>query len=1149
MSYARDKQPDNESVARLIHYQEALFREPDESFSEGVSASSADLPRDAAAWLRIFERVRRSRCRASGATSGPIESDASGAAAASSHAAAGTTPERTEPREPTQPGEAVAPAACTDPIAPAESSAPIAPDEPGGSVAPAKRVEKLGRFEVLRVLGRGGCGIVFLARDPRLGRQVALKVPRPESLVDAELRRRFLQEGEAAAGLKHPHIVPIYEAGQIGPVCYLAQEYCEGGTLAQWLGRLQKPLAPRVAAELVAQLASAVHFAHSRGVLHRDLKPGNILLEPNAPVTSLAHARGVARLGFTAKIADFGLAKLVDSGGHATTQGLVIGTPAYMAPEQAQGKPQDAGTHTDVYALGVILFELLTGRPPIVGDSDVETLVRVAVEEPVFPSQWKRRLPRDLQAVCLKCLQKNPEARYASAAALADDLQRFVTGRPTEAHPPGYLGLIVKWCRRRPSVAALVLVSALATAGLLAGGWWHATRLGSALRIAENQRAEAIQQRMVADAMRRKAMLSEQRIRHGVYATHIRIAHKALSRGDLGWAIQSLEQCQSPEDRADLREFVWRYLWRKCHAHRNVLRGHKADVYHVAFSHDGSRLATAGKDGTLRLWNPISGELLATLRGHRGEVNAVQFAPDGTTLATASDDGSVMLWNTATARHRATLTGHRGVVVALAFAPDGETLVSGGEDGAVRLWSVSAAAPSAVLADGLDWIEAVGFSPDGRTLGVCSRGAGVQLWDVATGQVRHAFVDRGASATCLAFSHDGKRLAVGAVNSAVTVWDTTTGQKLLTCLGHTDAVQSVVFSPDDRTLFSGGKDTSLRIWEVQSGRALGVLPAHTGRVWCVALSPNGHMLATASRDGTTKLWNVPPDGRIGGVATVRTGFSEALASLPGGGDRLLASDAISTAALWRLVDARFGFGHGFAHAQAVLAFSTDRSVGEIRLQNQMTPELSRLFNRRVDRVRAIVCSPDGRQVATAGMDGTIQLWDPVTRRIYRELAVPNDSVRFLAFSSDSKILASAGTDCCVRYWNAQSGAPLGSTPPWGSPTVCAVSSPCQPLLATAFADGQIALWQFDRNQPTLQWRGHLAGVKSVAFSPNGTTLVGGSLDGRLRLWDVRSGQELMAIDTELAHIYCVAFSHDGTLLAASGQTSTGNDAMQLFAAP
>ncbi len=336
-------------------------------------------------------------------------------------------------------------------------------DSPLGDHPP----RQLGRFQIVRELGRGGLGVVFLARDPLDDRQIALKVPRPEAVFTPDLRRRFAREANATLRLKHPNLVPIHEIGASGPIAYIVAAYCPGPSLAAWLATRSDRVGPAVAARIVVQLADGIAYAHSQGVLHRDLKPGNVLLEMDDEARAPEGSN--TALGFTPKIIDFGLARVGNPTDGATRTGAALGTPGYMSPEQAEGRVGDVGPATDVYGLGTILYELLTGEPMFRSTSDADVLRKVISYQPVRPRRSRPDLPPDLEAICLKCLEKEPTLRYAGADALGDDLRRFLAGEPTRARPRGPLIHWLSRAFRRLRGTPLLTVGLVAVAELAVG--------------------------------------------------------------------------------------------------------------------------------------------------------------------------------------------------------------------------------------------------------------------------------------------------------------------------------------------------------------------------------------------------------------------------------------------------------------------------------------------------------------------------------------------------------------------------------------------------------------------------------------------------------------------------------------------------------
>jgi Tol biopolymer transport system component len=667
------------------------------------------------------------------------------------------------------------------------------------------RVRYFGDYELREEIARGGMGVVYKAWQVSLKRLVALKMILAGQFASPSELKRFHVEAEAAANLDHPHIVSIYEIGEHEGQCYFSMKLMEGGAFSQHLPRFRADLPSAV--QLLVQVSRAVHYAHQRGILHRDLKPGNILLD--------AQGRPA--------VADFGMAKSFAADSTLTQSGQILGTPSYMAPEQASGQKGALTTATDVYSLGAILYQVLTGRPPFRGASVLETMQQVQEKEPERPRALNPQVDRDLETVCLKCLEKQPQRRYASAEALADDVERWLRGEPVQARPATAWEQGMKWVRRRPAIAALIGAVVLLTALGFAGITWQWQRAETAREAAET----------------------------------------SLSQTRLAWAQQEWQANNIAKVEQLLDEFPphrrgkeWHYLKRLCHADLLTLRRGPGFVVSVDYSPDGRYVAAASDEPNLTVWDVMTGKPTpVSFKGHTDRIQGLAFSPDGQHLASASKDGTAKVWNVRTGEEVYTLRGHRGEVLGVAYSSDGRRLASASGDGTVKVWDAQTGDETLTLRGHSDRVLRVAFSPDGKHLASGGRDAVVKIWDLTTGKETLDLPGHKGSIHGVAYSSDGSRLASASGDTTVKVWDTQTGQEIHTLRGHNSSVHCVAFSPDGKRLASGGKDAAVRVWDVNTGREVLTLRGHIDRVNSVAFSPDGQRLASASWDETVKVWD------------------------------------------------------------------------------------------------------------------------------------------------------------------------------------------------------------------------------------------------------------------------------------------------------
>jgi WD40 repeat protein len=1003
--------------------------------------------------------------------------------------------------------------------------------------------ETLPRIKGYRLVGRlgsGGMAVVYKAWQEGLDRLVALKMIDGHDRFDPERRDRFRTEAALAAGLRHPNIVPVYEVGELGGCPYFSMELVEGGTLEEHFSGRPQPV--RSVAALLATLARAVEYAHRRGIVHRDLKPANILLS-----LRLHAATGDGLDAWEPRITDFGLAKHLDGDGMRTHSGAILGTPSYMAPEQASGLARQVGPAADIYALGVVLYELLTGRPPFVGATVLETMEQVRGQEPVAPAQLNPRVSRDLETICLKCLEKDPRRRYASAHELAEELDRFLQHCPIRARPVSRLARLTRWCRRNPVPAMLTGAMVLALVLGTAASSYFALD-------ARDQAREAVAQTATAQENELRALREKRTGDRRLYIADLLQAQHAWEQSRVHH-LKFLLNRQRPEQTGeDLRHFEWHYWHRLAQGSRFIFRGHTSWVRSVVFSPNGERLASAGDDGVVRIWEAATGREVRALRapqtGDKDRIQAVAFSPDGRWLASAEkgqlhygdiNNGVVRIWDANDGRPLAVCRGHRRQVYFVAFSPDGKQMASSGDDGMVWVWEVPTGRALHCLRGHNDSsLYSLAYHPTGRRLAASGSHATIFIWDPVAGQevlqlrCPHPAIYR------VAFSPDGSRLAVGCGDGMVRLCDPATREWVEQFTGHSHWVVGLAFHRDGR-LASSSLDQTIRIWDPVTGQPPRILRGHEAPVWSVAFSPDGRRLASASEDQIVRLWDL----------------DEGSESVPLPSHRRHVQNVICPA------DVR---GVAFSADGRRLATCSDDWT--LKIRNPRTGAVLHSLPDHGNGVSGVAFSPDGSRLATAGYDGTVRLWDADRGRLLHTLTGHADRVYSVAFHPDGWSFASAGADRTVRLWDVTSGQQIGALEGHGDTVFHVVFSPDGRRLATASRDESVKVWDVARRRPLLTFKRHERAYKGakalwgnagygLAFSPDSRLLASAVLDRSVLVWDAVSGQVRFTLQGHSGLVNGVAFSGDGKRVVSAGEDksiklwdmSTGQETLTLRGHP
>ena len=1027
--------------------------------------------------------------------------------------------------------------------------------------------DTIDRYKLVEKIGEGGCGVVYVAEQTEpVRRRVALKVLKP-GMDSRQVVARFESERQALAMMDHPNVAKVLDAGttQTGRP-YFVMELVRGIRITDYCD--QEKLSTRQRVELFIQVCQAIQHAHQKGIIHRDIKPSNILVTLHDPDRS-----GVP------KVIDFGIAKATE--GRLTEQTVYtqlhqfIGTPAYMSPEQAEMSGLDIDTRSDIYSLGVLLYELLVGSTPfdakglMAGGLD-KMRQTIREQEPVRPSTKLARLPGeelttaanrrsieasrlvhllrgDLDWVVMKCLEKDRSRRYETAAGLAVDLKRHLKNEPVVARPPSSLYRFQKMVQRNKlAFAAAGAVAAALVLGLGASTWLFIREANAHDRAVAAEREQS-QLREMAQKAQAKETQQRQRAERGehlsqrlLYAANMSLTQQAWDLNNVGRVRQLLrETADYPE-----RGFEWSYWQRQAHLEFKTLRGHSGGIINVVFSPDGQRILSGSEDNTAKVWEVATGRELLTLKGHVAGVWSGAFSPNGRRMVTGSGDQTAKVWDAATGKELFTLKGHSGGIGSALFSPDGQRIVTCAADLAVKIWDASSGKELLNLRDRGNFVQFVGSSSDDQRMVTGIADLTTRVWEAVGGKELFTLKGHSALMRYWAVSPDGQLIATGSDDQTAKLWETVSGKERFTLRGHRGSVVHVAFSRDGRRLVTGSADQTAKVWDAATGKELFTLKGHSGNVVHVAFSPDGQQVVTGSADQTAKVWRLVGDQEL----LTLTGHGAGIRSvaISPDGSRIVTGCADQTAKVWEAASGKELLtvkGHGdwsssvafSPEGQRVVSASADQTA---KLWESASGKELLILKGHSAALSSAAFSPDGRRIVTGSRDRTARVWEAANGKELLRLKGHSDGITSVAYSPDGQRVVTGSADQTAKVWEAASGKQLLTLKGHSDRITSVAFSPDGQRVVTGSADQTAKVWDMASGNELLTLKGHSAAIRSVAFSFDGQRILSGSVDQTAKLWDALSGKELLTLKGHANGVNSVAFSADGQRVITASQDQT-----------
>jgi WD40 repeat protein/serine/threonine protein kinase len=971
--------------------------------------------------------------------------------------------------------------------------------------------QTLGRYKLLEKVGEGGCGVVYVADQTKpVRRRVALKVIKL-GMDTKQVVARFEAERQALAMMDHPNIAKVLDAGATDTGRpYFVMELVRGIRITDYCD--QASLSTRDRLELFIKVCQAIQHAHQKGIIHRDIKPSNILvtLHDGVPVP---------------KVIDFGIAKATE--GRLTDATVYtqlhqfMGTPAYMSPEQAEMSGLDIDTRSDIYSLGVLLYELLAGSTPFdstelmasgidqmcktIREKDParpsvklamlkgEELTTTARRRSVEASRLASLLRGDLDWIVMKCLEKDRSRRYDTANGLAMDINRYLNIEPILARPPSKLYEFQKSVRRhKVGFAATVAIILILAAGIAVTTWQFVEKNRAYNLAVMAEKQQALERR------RAEQMSEESRAR----AVRLNVAYgvRLMEAGDLlsslQWFIEALRLDEGDSARARIHRVRIGAVLRNC-PKPTQLCWLSSTVQHVEFSPDGQRILTAHEDGTAQLWDARTGQRAGPPLQHGQAVNWATFSPDSRRVVTASNDSTVRVWDAASGQPVAPPIAHPDKVGKAVFSPDGQRVLVGGNDGTARIWDPVSNQPLTPPMRHADSVDDVGFSPDGRRVLTASSDGTARIWDAATGTAVVSTLRHEAGVVRASFSPDGRRVVTASRDGTARIWDAATGEPLTPPLRHTTWLTDARFNPDNSTVATASFDNTARIWDAETGKPVCSPLRHGHSVMTSAFSPDGRRLITACFNQTAQVWDAATGERLLSPLKHSGYVSEALFSPDG--RKVLTCGFDRTMRLWEVATRG--------------SFLSRLDVGSA--------------------VAQLAFSGDGRRLATADTNGVVRFWDSETGQPLPVLVRHTASVRQLAFSPNGRQILLADGNGAAQLFDAASGQPSGGPMRLGQPIDVAGFSPDGRRVFLGAHQGLIRVWDAVRGEPITPLLQITNSTRLLAFNRDGTRVVAVGTNQFARVWDTFSGQPLSPPVGHPSEVVSAAFSPDDRKVVTS----------------